>query len=311
MVVSKLKDRLRRTFVYDIYAWFKYKLYPIRLNRAGVIADRPRESAVSEELLDGKRVIVSLTSFPARVKLIERCLCSLMNQEFKPNKIILWLAESQFPNKENDIPKEVLALREYGLEIRWVEKDIRSYKKLVPALKEFPDDIIVTADDDLYYPKDWLKNLVEAYKKDKKSIHCYLVIRVMNKDNTICDEVEKVELFRDSTCYRNQILGVSGSLFPPHSLYRDVTKDEIFMELAPTNDDVWFWAMAVKHHTKIHYMASRFKIENLIYIEGSQESTPCLTNINMYGEKRIEGAREAINKKYNLIGQLQAETETN
>jgi len=36
----------------------------------------------------------------------------------------------------------------------------RSYKKMVPALLEAPGAYIVTADDDVYYPADWLEKLV-------------------------------------------------------------------------------------------------------------------------------------------------------
>jgi hypothetical protein len=74
-----------------------------------------------------------------------------MGQTYKPDKIILWLAKSQFPNKENDLPIKVTELVNYGLSIMWVDKDIKSYKKLIPTLKLYPNDIIITADDDLYY----------------------------------------------------------------------------------------------------------------------------------------------------------------
>lgn len=302
-IIAKVKDSLRDTFIYDIHTHIKYKMYPYRLRKAGVVASYPQECAVSDRLLDGKRVIVSLTSFPARIPSIKGCLCSLMNQEYKPNKIILWLAESQFPNKERDIPTDVLSLQEFGLEIRWVERDIRSYKKLVPALEAFPEDIIVTADDDLYYPKDWLKKLVDAYREDPSNIHCHLVTRVSIEGSEIRPQLKERERFAGTVSFCNQILGVSGSLFPPHSLFRDVTRSDIFMQLAPTNDDVWFWAMAVMQGTKIHYLPNGLTMEGLIYIEGSQENTPCLTSVNIdsKGEMLIDKARTAICEKYELI----------
>ena len=80
------------------------------------------------------QVIVSLTSYPARMPFVHVALNTLLTQTFKPDRVILWLAEEQFPNIENDIPEEVLKLKDYGLEIRWTE-DIKSYKKLLPSLK--------------------------------------------------------------------------------------------------------------------------------------------------------------------------------
>ena len=45
-------------------------------------------------------------------------------------------------------------------------------------------------------------------------------------------------------------LGGAGTLYPPKSLYKDVTNKELFMTLTPQADDIWFWAMAVMAGTK-------------------------------------------------------------
>jgi len=38
------------------------------------------------------------------------------------------------------------------------------YRKLIPALREAePDDLIVTADDDIFSGRDWLQGLIKAY----------------------------------------------------------------------------------------------------------------------------------------------------
>ena len=97
-----------------------------------------------------KRIVVSLTSFPERMEDIHFGLYSLLNQSLKPDLVVLWLAKSQFPNFEKDLPQTVLSLKENGLTIKWCE-DLHSYKKLLPSLESYPNDIIVTADDDIYY----------------------------------------------------------------------------------------------------------------------------------------------------------------
>src|SRR5690606_41001035 len=50
-----------------------------------------------------KKIIVSLTTFPARIKRVWLVVECLMRQSIKPDIIILYLAESQFPNKEVDL----------------------------------------------------------------------------------------------------------------------------------------------------------------------------------------------------------------
>jgi len=40
-------------------------------------------------------------------------------------------------------------------------------------------------------------------------------------------------------------------LYPPRSLNEEMLDSKIFMEMAPTVDDIWFWAAAVANGTKI------------------------------------------------------------
>ena len=54
------------------------------------------------------KIIVSLTSIPERIQTIHYCLYSLISQSFQADKIILWLGEEKFQNKEQDLPQEVL-----------------------------------------------------------------------------------------------------------------------------------------------------------------------------------------------------------
>ncbi|MCQ2744694.1 MAG: glycosyltransferase family 8 protein, partial [bacterium] len=67
------------------------------------------------------QLIVSLTSFPERIDKIDKTINTLLNQTIKPDKLILWLAYEQFPNRENDLPENLLKLKNYGLEIMWCE----------------------------------------------------------------------------------------------------------------------------------------------------------------------------------------------
>ena len=83
-------------------------------------------------LLHNRRIIVSLTSFPARIGVVWMVVESLMHQTLKPHKIILWLSKEQFSTIES-LPKKLLAQRERGLEIRLVDGDIRSHKKYIYA----------------------------------------------------------------------------------------------------------------------------------------------------------------------------------
>ena len=198
------------------------------------------------------QLIVSLTSHPPRINTTAIAISTLLQQTVKPDRLILWLADSQFPSKENDLPEDLLKLTEYGLEIRWC-KDLGSYKKIVPALKEFPEDIIVTADDDIYYQNNWLESLYSAYLKDNKNIYVKRAVRMIPVNNEFRADSKELQQVLDEMppSFANQLMGGSGCLFPPHSLCDDIFNEENFLSLIPTHDDIYIWTMAILKGTKI------------------------------------------------------------
>ena len=243
------------------------------------------------------QIIVSLTSFPARISTTHLAINTLLRQNVKPDRLILWLADSQFKNRENDLPQELLKLKDLGLEIKWCE-DIKSYKKLIPTLKEFPNDIIITADDDIYYEEDWLETLYNAFEKHN-CIICQRPRRLEFSENKIkvlsSRKTENLDLSKPD--YFNQMLGGTGCLYPPKSLHKDVLNSEKALKLLPTNDDIYFWAMAVLNKSKIG-VAKGFKAN--IYQRDTGSET--LGNINTHLEN-IENKDpfEIITKEYNQI----------
>ena len=199
------------------------------------------------------RIIVSLTSFPPRIPRIHYTISTLLKQTLKPDRIVLWLAEEQFPNRNDDLSPELLAMLDRGLSIRYTH-DTKSYKKLIPAIAEFPDDIIVTVDDDLLYESNLLEKLVRSHESNPDAIHANRAHRITaNPDGTHRKYTEwKHCIGKTDGCFRNFLTSGGGTLFSPHSLHEDVSNERFFMEIAPSADDIWFWAMAVLRGTKIY-----------------------------------------------------------
>ena len=256
-----------------------------------------KELGITENKRDEK-LIISLTSFPARIPTLHITLSSLLQQTVKPDMVVLWLATEQFPNGENDLTPEVLRLKDFGLTIKWYH-DIKPYKKLIPALLEFPNDAIITVDDDVFYDKTMVERLYKSYKEYPHYINCHRITKISLKNGKIKAKPKK--------CYRNpsfanKLVGVGGVLYPPKSLYKDITNEELFMKLAPTNDDIWFWLMAVLNDTKI----IQIKNNNDEPIEIAETlNGPCLCQVNDNGENlfyvqlenmfnHYEGLREKV-----------------
>ncbi|MEO6851924.1 MAG: hypothetical protein ABI166_14880, partial [Mucilaginibacter sp.] len=95
-----------------------------------------------------------------------------MHQTVLPDKIILWLSSDQFSGVLS-LPKKLLKLQKRGLEVRFCQGDLRSHKKYFYALQEFPEDFIVTIDDDIIYPTDMLEQLINLSNIYPSCICCH------------------------------------------------------------------------------------------------------------------------------------------
>ena len=225
------------------------------------------------------KLIASLTTFPDRINSVATTIKTIMNQTVKADEINLYLAIEQFPNKENDLPAELLKLKDFGLKIKFCN-DTKSYKKIIPALKEYKNDIIITFDDDIYYEKDTIETLYNSYLKNPKVIQANRVWHVKLDDNKVIP-LDKSFLYWNEENYRtpsffNTIIGCGGVLYPPNSLSEMVLDEEKFKSIIPTQDDIWLWAMAVLNGTKIKL--NKGYTSNLVAVENTQNSGLCKLN---------------------------------
>ena len=265
------------------YQWIRPKpAYYHKVNEVGV---EPAQEGLP-------RLIVSLTSFPARIKTVGYTIESILLQKKKPNMVVLWLGYDKFPNKEKDLPKRLMHLTQYGLTIKWC-KDIKSYTKLIPSLEEFPEDIIVTVDDDVWYPPTWLDNLYKSYLKEPKCIHADRVMQVGVTDGNIDSYADwKYQILGPKEpSYLWHFTGTGGVLYPPHCFHKDIV-DRKFLTLASSVDDIWFSVIAVLNRTKCRV------IENNIYnFEGVFiVNNTALWSSNFFGKNDV--ALENIIKMY-------------
>lgn len=213
-------------------------------------------------------------------------LNTLINQTKKADKIILCLNQDEFTMAQVEIPQEIEELVTKELvTILWAE-NLKSHKKLVPALMQYPNAIIVTCDDDVLYPSNWLELLHDSYLKYPKAIHCHRAFQfIFNKTFSFPPgRIKCVE--EDTLCTFNTYLtGCGGVLYPPNSLHRDVTKHGIFMKIASENDDYWFWAMALLNRTRIVLVKNA--ISEVVEIDGTDEGS-LYTTVNSKGHNNVQ-----------------------
>ena len=199
---------------------------------------------------ENKQVVVSMTSFPEAIPYAIKAIRSLLMGSVVPDKLVLYLTLSQF--QKTGIPEELQQLAEENsiFEVRDYNRDIRSYRKLIPALIDFPEAIIVTVDDDVWYHQHMLRDLLSLHAQIPDAVLAHRAKRI--RIGKPYREWSKYRWYhfllkRIHRNFTNIQTGVGGVLYPPHSLKEDMLDVELFTKLAPSCDDIWFWAAAVRN----------------------------------------------------------------
>lgn len=185
----------------------------------------------------GSELVVSLTSFPPRFHTLHLTISSLLTQRLAPDRLILWV----YAADALQLPERVRALTAHGLEIRVVDEDIRSYKKLIPALHAFPTAFLVTADDDIYYPRSWLQDMVTAYEPGSRQVIGCRAHRVSHgPDGRLAPYGDWLWEVQGASQGADIFLtSGAGALYPPGTFPSVALDTCTCLQLCPTADDVW------------------------------------------------------------------------
>ncbi len=291
-VIEKLK--LYESAKIPYFAGLSYRLFSKLENNVLNNCEIPSQPLNKEER--DITVIVSLTSFPARIEYVHIAIKSLMLQSYKPDRIILWLAKEQFPSQI--LPESLTNLCKYGLEIKWCD-DLYGHKKYYYCIKEQKEnEVVITFDDDIIYSVDCIKRLV---KKHREFPDCLVCERAQSPKYDSQGEIEKNpgrwRVISDVGCEKpSYSLNPSpggGCLIPYKAFYKDAYNKEIICELAYKNDDLWYMFMAAENGTRTIKTRKYHKIFTLV--AGSQEIQ--MATENVIGNKNAE-IMEVLKAKY-------------
>lgn len=198
-----------------------------------------------------EQIIVSLTSFPKRFSTIHICLKSLLLQETKPDRIIVWFGDDV---QADMITEEMHFLKQYGVEYRFVPGNLKPHKKYFYAMQEFPDAVIITVDDDVVYPKDTITNLIDAHNQYPDAVCARRLHKIVKDSNGKllpytkwmhdCRNVKKPSMNLFAT-------GVGGVLYPSKSLHKDAFDSDMIEEYCLGADDVWLKCMEMLQNTPV------------------------------------------------------------
>lgn len=200
--------------------------------------------------------VFSLTSYGNRVHdSLPFALYSLITQTVLPHKVVVYLDKDNWNNQ--NLPFLLKELQRIGVCFSFCD-DLLSYKKLLPALRQFPNNPIVTFDDDFYYHPNYHEWMLEAYQKSDK-------ITVLGNWGCIPEKNEGKYLpynqWKDCK-YGNDdspisFYGGSGTCYPPHIFDDEIFNQTVFLRLCPKADDIWFWIMEERLGIKRKYISHR------------------------------------------------------
>lgn len=247
-------------------------------------------------LNDKSKIIVSLTTFPERIHTVWITVASLLNQDMKPRKVILWLAEEQFPDKR--LPYSLVRLKRRGLEIKFCD-DLKPHKKYFYTIQENPEAIVVTADDDILYPENHLKELYDGHKKNPDCIVCTWAHTIECNKTGFANYCEWENTIEQTPSYKILPIGCNGVLYPPSSLSLEVFNKDKLKELSLYTDDLWLKCMALLRGTK----SVRYYSCDLIYFNLILTQFNGLWKRNAKGENRNDKVWKALMNEYPIASE--------
>ena len=229
--------------------------------------------------LPNNNIVVSLTSFPARINKVWMVIDSMLHQDVLPSKICLYLSEEEFPDGLNSLPSRLLRYQDYGLEINFRKENLMGHIKYYYALQEYGTSNVITIDDDIYYNRDTISNLVSILKLNPQCIcsNTIHVIRFDENGKSLPYDDWEMRVPNQKPSHKNVALGYNGVLYPSFPFKKDMFDKELIKTSSLKADDLWLKAMEIKSGIKV--ATGRYFCRG-VEIGGSQKISLGKVNIN-------------------------------
>ncbi|MDV7198317.1 glycosyltransferase [Rhodococcus kroppenstedtii] len=239
-----------------------------------------------KSILGDKPVVVSMTSYGVRANLVFAAIESIGFGVDRPRRLILWLDEEELLV---NTPVELVRLQRRGLEVRRCA-NLGPHKKYFPYVTScFAEPgALVTADDDCFYTRRWLKGLYDAHSETPDSVIGYRVRKVVvDSDGQLRPYTEWGEVNTAEESFSHFSTGVSGVLYPKTVQQALADRGSQFLEVAPRADDLWLHATAVSVGVRTRQVRDR----SIDYLELPAAGRTSLYQENVHGGANDRQAR--------------------
>lgn len=246
------------------------------------------DSFLQKESTFSPTLTVSLTSYGKRVKDSSPfALYSILDQTVLPDRIVLNLDKNKWDN--DSIPVPLKTLKRIGVTIQFVD-DIGPHTKFLPTLSRYPDDIIITVDDDVYYERNTIEELIHAYwDSDRRSVICREGKCLVKEGNSFRTYSKQPSLSEFSNSPNKLPFGVAGVLYPPHIFSDEIFNVELIKRLCPKADDIWFGVMELREKINVKYITNNSWTGTSV--DRNEEYNPAVSGA-LYRQNDIEGQND-------------------
>ena len=245
---------------------------------------------INENKITENTLLISMTTYPARLYGISEVLLSLLHQSanISSYQCFLTLAKEEFINGERDLPIVVQQLIANGwIKIIW-HHNIYSHKKLIPIMQIYPENDILIVDDDVIREY----NFIEIFQRDHSIYPNDIICGQFNYFYNNKIEIQRMKGYKGKNCGEFNAIpdiifqtarsanGGGGVLYPKHTFSdKRFFNESLYMKLSPTSDESWQYTFLIIEN-KIVRQTSMIIDSSANFVNNSQKILTSLHKIN-------------------------------
>lgn len=201
------------------------------------------------------KTVITMTSWTKRINFVAKFIYQfLITQTVKPDIFYLWLAEEEFPNKEKDLPEDLLLVCErFNVQLCWTKDNEYCFKRWYVYPKHY-EDLVISVDDDIILSPNAIETIQNEYKRNpiKQVLHyknCGGEIEIRNGIEYF------ISTLKQKSSVKNYFQG--NCAFAPYSFPLESFSEEMIKlrkDICPKCDESWLHPFLIKNNIPITFM---------------------------------------------------------
>lgn len=189
--------------------------------------------------------VVCLTSHGRRIQRVHLAIESIARGRARPRRLVLWVDAEDYDMAVAN--KSIIRLKRRGLEVKRGQRQYRAHNKYFNYTLDPDPGVLVTADDDIFYPRHWLAELWASFEEGQRNDAIGFWVRLpmiqagafapFGTWKDVTDRTRRIGAFT---------FGVSGVIFPNALRQALAAQGDKFVETTQLADDVWISWMALR-----------------------------------------------------------------